>query len=83
LASLTPEQRRRRERIEGLIRLAEPALNLVLVAGERLSRIVERDDHDYYPPQRGHLPPGAESGEKQNPTAPGSGREVATDTQPR
>jgi hypothetical protein len=82
VTTLTPEQRRRRERIEGLIRLVEPALNLVLVAGERLSRIVERDDHDYYPPQRGHLPPGAESGDKPEPTAPSSGREVSSGARP-
>jgi len=51
VASLTPEELRARERIESLIRLAAPALNLVLAAGERLSRIVEPDDPDYYPPQ--------------------------------
>ena len=40
-----------RERFESLIRLAAPGLNLVLAAGERLSRIVEPDDPDYYPPR--------------------------------
>jgi hypothetical protein len=48
---LTPDQRRTRDRVEGLIRLAAPALNLVLAAGERLSRIVEPDDPEYYPPR--------------------------------
>ena len=28
-----------------------PALNLVLAAGERLSKLVERDDPEYYPPR--------------------------------
>ncbi|MEA2474852.1 MAG: hypothetical protein QOE06_2767, partial [Thermoleophilaceae bacterium] len=37
---LTPEQRRRRDQVEMLIRLMAPGLNLVLGAGERLSRIV-------------------------------------------
>jgi hypothetical protein len=50
-AQLTPDQRRMRERFESLIRLAAPGLNLMLAAGERLSRIVESDDPDYYPPR--------------------------------
>jgi hypothetical protein len=40
-----------RERFESLIRLAAPGVNLMLAAGERLSRIVESDDPDYYPPR--------------------------------
>ncbi len=59
MAALSPEQQQRRERIETLIRLAEPGLNMVLKAGERLSRLVERGEDDYYPPQRGNLPPPA------------------------
>ena len=59
---LTPDQLRMRERIESLIRLAQPGLNLVLAAGERLSRLVEPDDPDYYPPRVTHEePPGRES----------------------
>jgi hypothetical protein len=57
LAPLTPEERRRRDRFEAVIRIAEPGLNLVLAAGERLSRLVERREDDYYPPRRGDLPP--------------------------
>ena len=48
-AQLTPDQRRTRQRFESLIGLAAPALNLVLAAGERLSRIVEPEDSEYYP----------------------------------
>ena len=51
MAQLTPDQRRTRDRVETLIRFAAPALNLVLAAGERLSRIVEPDDPEYYPPR--------------------------------
>ena len=51
MTQLTPDQRRTRERFESLIRLAAPGLNLMLAAGERLSRIVEPDDPDYYPPR--------------------------------
>ncbi len=51
MTQLTPTQRRRRERVESLIRLAAPGLNLVLGFGERLSRIVEPDDPEYYPPR--------------------------------
>jgi hypothetical protein len=49
VAKLTPDQARNRERVESVIRLMAPALNLVLAAGERLSRIVEPDDPEYYP----------------------------------
>ncbi len=51
MAPRTPEQLRTRARIERLIRLARPALDLVLAAGERLSRCVESDDPDYLPPR--------------------------------
>jgi hypothetical protein len=37
--------------VETVIRLMAPALDLVLAAGDRLSRIVERDDPEYYPPR--------------------------------
>ncbi|MGI9081476.1 MAG: hypothetical protein ACR2FZ_04240 [Thermoleophilaceae bacterium] len=51
MAPLTPEQLRTRERVETVIRLVAPALNLVLAVGDRLSRIVEPEDHEYYPPR--------------------------------
>ena len=44
----TPEQARLRERFEGLIGLLAPALDLVLAAGERISRIAGPED-EYYP----------------------------------
>jgi hypothetical protein len=49
VANLAPGQIRNRERVETLIRLMAPGLNLILSAGERLSRIVEPEDTDYYP----------------------------------
>lgn len=49
MAKLTPDQIRTRERVETLIRLMAPGLNLMLAAGERVSRIVEPDDPEYYP----------------------------------
>jgi hypothetical protein len=49
VSQLTPDQMRTRERFESLIRVMAPALNVVLAAGERLSRIVEPDDPEYYP----------------------------------
>ena len=51
MATLTPEQRRTRERVETVIRIAAPALTLLLAAGDRLSRIVQPEDHEYYPPR--------------------------------
>jgi hypothetical protein len=66
VATLTPVQRQRREQVETLIRLMAPALNLVLAAGDRLSRIIEPDDPDYYPvrttsPEPPPKPDGAEA----------------------
>jgi hypothetical protein len=49
VADLTPSQLRAREGVEILIKLMEPGLNAILAAGERISRIVEPEDHDYYP----------------------------------
>lgn len=51
MAPLTPDELRTRERVETVIRLAAPALNLVLAIGERVSRVVEPEDHEYYPPR--------------------------------
>ena len=48
MARPTPEQVRIRERFEGLIALLAPALDLVLAAGDRLSRNAGPED-DYYP----------------------------------
>ncbi len=55
MAPLTPEQRRTRDRVETLIGLAAPVLNLVLAAGDRLSRMVEPEDTEYYPVRSGLL----------------------------
>jgi hypothetical protein len=57
MAPLTPEQRRTRARVESLIRLAAPGLSLVLAVGDRISRIVEPEDHGYYPPRETALDP--------------------------
>jgi len=56
MAPLTPDELRTRERVESLIRLAAPVLDLVLAVGERISRLVEPEDHEYYPP-RSATPP--------------------------
>ncbi len=57
MAPITSNQARTRERFEGLIRLLAPALDLVLAAGERLSRLVEPEDLEYYPPRTNAAPP--------------------------
>lgn len=62
MAHLTPEQRRTRARVETLIRVAAPGLNLVLAVGDRLSRLVEPEDHGYYPPRETALEPPAGRG---------------------
>ena len=52
MASLTPTQRRWRARIEAVLSVSAPALDLLLAAGDRLSRTVGRDDLDWVPPRR-------------------------------
>jgi hypothetical protein len=51
MATLTPTQQAWRRRIEALLHLAAPALDLYLAAGDRLSRAVEREDLDWVPPR--------------------------------
>jgi hypothetical protein len=34
-----------------MIRLAAPALDLMLAVGERVSKVVEPEDVEYYPPR--------------------------------
>ena len=49
MADLTPSQEVTRSRAEGLIALAAPVLDVFLAIGERISRIAEPTDHEYYP----------------------------------
>jgi hypothetical protein len=42
-----PSRDRRRQRVELLIRALEPFLDALLFVGDRVSRLVERDDPDY------------------------------------
>lgn len=66
MTQLTPSQRQRRDRVETVIGLMAPALNIVLAAGERLSRLVESDDPEYYPPRpTGEVPGQDRSGDGQ------------------
>ena len=52
MAQPTPAQRAWRERVEVVLGVVAPALDLMLAAGDRLSRAVERDDLDWVPPRR-------------------------------
>jgi hypothetical protein len=45
----TPQQRVWGDRVEALIGLAAPVLDLVLSAGDRVSRALAPGDADYYP----------------------------------
>ena len=60
MAQLTPDQVRRRNQVETLIRLMAPGLNVMLALGERLSRVVEPDDPEYYPPRVENAEPPSE-----------------------
>ena len=52
MAHRTPGQLALQRRIESLIRLAAPALDLVLFAGEQVSRVAGRNQIDPEPPRR-------------------------------
>jgi len=52
VAHRTPTQLALQRRIEALIRLAAPALDLVLAAGEQVSRVAGRNEIDPEPPRR-------------------------------
>jgi hypothetical protein len=52
MAQPTPTQQAWRQRVEAVLGLVAPALDLMLAAGDRLSRAVEREDLDWVPPRR-------------------------------
>jgi hypothetical protein len=56
VAHRTPRQLARRRQIEGLIGLAAPVLDLVLFAGDRVSRIAGRNQIAPDPPRLGDRP---------------------------
>jgi hypothetical protein len=54
LVPASPPNPRLRARIELMIRIAAPALDLLLAVGDRVSRVLERDDPGYVPPRMPH-----------------------------
>ncbi len=50
----SPPNPRMRARIELMIRIAAPALDLTLGIADRVSRLIERDDPAYVTPRMGH-----------------------------
>jgi hypothetical protein len=56
-ANLSPTQQRIRERIETMIGIAAPFLDLVLAVGDRISRAAEPEDYEYYPVRAGEETP--------------------------
>lgn len=76
MARLTPEQLRRRDRIEALIALAAPVLDGVLAVSDRISRVLGPES-DYYPIRPASEafelpPPGArQEPERDEPERPG------------
>jgi hypothetical protein len=52
MAQRTPAQLARRRRVESAIGLLAPVLDVVLFAGDRLSRIAGRNDIEPEPPRR-------------------------------
>ena len=53
--ALSPAQQRTRRRFETLIGIAAPFLDAVLAVGDRISRIAEPEDYEYYPVRAGEL----------------------------
>ena len=56
MAPRTQRQIANRRRVEGLIGLAAPLLDVVLFAGDRLSRVAGRNDVAPEPPRLGKRP---------------------------
>jgi hypothetical protein len=52
VATPTPSQLQWRRRLEAVLRIVEPGLDFLLAAGDRLSRVVDRDGLDTPPPPR-------------------------------
>lgn len=72
VAELSDRQRATRARFESLIGAAAPLLDIVLGVGERISRIAEPTDHEYYPIRAGserRLEPGSPAAEEPVPSA--------------
>lgn len=53
---LSPSQRQLRSHIETGIALASPVLDAVLAIGERISRLAEPRDYEYYPVRESSAP---------------------------
>ena len=53
VALRTPRQLANRRRVEAVIALAAPALDVLLFAGEQLARVAGRNDVDPEPPRLG------------------------------
>jgi hypothetical protein len=81
MAHMTPAQIARRDRVEALIGLAAPVLDLVLAVGDRVSRIVEPGAGEYYPTRPGGRValPGEPGYDADDPALPPSGERAATD----
>jgi hypothetical protein len=58
VAPPTPTQLAWRGRIEAALRVAAPFLDLLLAAGDRISRAVDRDALEATPPARAEIEPG-------------------------
>jgi hypothetical protein len=52
MAQPSPTQLAWRRRVEAALAVVAPALDLLLAAGDRVSRAVEREDLDWVPPRR-------------------------------
>lgn len=60
MAALTPRELAVRDRVETVIGLMAPGLNLLLAVGERVSRLAGQED-DWEPPRRAAIDePGAQ-----------------------
>ena len=83
MAELTPVQEATRSRIEGLIAVASPFLDVLLGVGERISRIAEPTDHEYYPirpgPEPAEIPSGIEPTGEDGEVVSGTAEEIPVD----
>jgi hypothetical protein len=74
LMAASPPNPRLRARIELMIRIAAPALDLMLAVADRASRLLERDDPAYVPPRMPHSGASAPRGLAAYPVRAGDSR---------
>lgn len=77
---LEPGQDRTRERFESVISAASPFLDLIMGVGDRVSKLLEPNDYEYYPIRAAEPGEGGEGPATGGPAEPGSAPDTPADS---